>query len=327
MDVVSFAEVPAEERLAFWREMSSKMWMPLDVRCEPHAESAFEAQVALSGLGLVQASLLTAPSLTIRRTPRLIRRSDPETLFVTCTVRGHAIGEQAGRQADLGVGDLMLRDSSRPYLTRFGSSDPAGGQLLSLQFPRSMLPLPERGVRGLSAVRIRGDRGIGALASQFLLQLTRRLEEFSPTEAARVSTLTLDVLTAALAGALDAHEAVPAHTRRRALMAQIHAFIQANLGDAHLTPGVIAAAHHISLRYLHQLFHEEGHTVAGWIRGRRLERCRRDLADPRLADRPIKAIAARWGFTSPAHFSQAFCSAYGLSPRQFRQQCATVRSD
>ncbi|GLY80072.1 hypothetical protein [Actinoallomurus iriomotensis] len=113
--------------------------------------------------------MLTAPSLTIRRTPRLIRRADPETLFVTCTVRGHAVGEQAGRQADLRIGDLMLRDSSRPYLTRFGSGDPAGGRLLSLQFPRSMLPLPERSVRRLSAVRIRGDRGIGALASQFLL--------------------------------------------------------------------------------------------------------------------------------------------------------------
>jgi len=325
MDVVSFAEVPVEERFAFWREMSSKMWMPLDARCEPRLESAFQAQVALSGLGLVQATLLTAPSLTIQRTPQLIRRSDPETFFVTCTVRGHAIGEQAGRQADLRVGDLMLRDSSHPYLTRFGSRDPAGGQVLSLQFPRSLLPLPERNLRELSALRIRGDRGIGALASQFLLQLARHLEEFSPAEAMRVSTLTLDVLTAALAGALDAHSAVPPGSRRRALLAQIHAFVQANLGDAHLTPASIAAAHHISVSYLHQLFRAEEHTVAGWIRERRLEQCRRDLAEPWLADRTITAIAARWGFPNLQHFSQAFRSAYGLSPRQFRQQCATMQ--
>ncbi|MET8142710.1 hypothetical protein ABZU32_20585, partial [Sphaerisporangium sp. NPDC005288] len=77
---------------AFWREMSSKMWMPLDAHCEPGLEGTFQAHVALSGLGLVQATLLTAPSLTIQRTPQLIRRSDPETFFVTCTVRGHAIG-------------------------------------------------------------------------------------------------------------------------------------------------------------------------------------------------------------------------------------------
>lgn len=135
------------------------------------------------------------------------------------------------------------------------------------------------------------------------------------------------VLTATLANARGTPSAVPPRIRQRALMPQIHAFIQDNLGDANLAPDAIAAAHHVSLRYLHKLFHQDGHTVAGWVRERRLEQCRRDLADPRLAARPIHAIAAWWGFTSPAHFSQAFRHAYGLSPRQYRQQCATVHAD
>jgi AraC-like DNA-binding protein len=100
---------------------------------------------------------------------------------------------------------------------------------------------------------------------------------------------------------------------------RIRAFIEQRLADPELTPATIAAEHHISLRYLHKLFHGQGITVAGWIRDRRLERCRRDLADPTLTARPISAVAARWGFTNPAHFSQAFRAAYGLSPRQFRE--------
>jgi AraC-like DNA-binding protein len=191
-----------------------------------------------------------------------------------------------------------------------------------LRFPRSLLPLPHRDLRRLSGVRIPGAQGIGALSSQFMLQLARHMHELSPSDAARLSTLTLDVLTTALADALDTQSAVPLHTRRRALMAQIHAFICANLGDAELTPGAIAAAHHISLRYLHKLFHAEGHTVAGWIRERRLEQCRRDLADQLYATSPIGAVAARWGFTNQAHFSRAFRAVYGLSPRQFREQQA-----
>ncbi|MFF0311385.1 helix-turn-helix domain-containing protein [Streptosporangium sp. NPDC004379] len=327
MDVVGFAEVPVEERFAFWREMSAKTWMPLDAHCEPGLEGAFQARVALGGFGPLQVSVLTAPSLTIRRTPRLIRRSDPGTFLVTCVVRGHAVAEQAGRQADLRVGDLMLRDSSHPYLTGFGAEGPAGGQVLSLQFPGSALALPERDLRGLGPLRIRGDRGVGALASQFLLQLARRLEEFSPAEAMRVSALTLDVVSAALAGALEARGAVPPGGRRRVLLARIRAFILANLGDARLTPAAVAAAHHISVSYLHQLFRDEEHTVAGWIRERRLERCRRDLAEPLLAERTITAIAARWGFTNLQHFSQAFRGAYGVSPRRFRQRCAAVRAE
>jgi AraC-like DNA-binding protein len=262
---------------------------------------------------------------SIHRTPKLIRKADPEMYKLGCFVQGGGVKEEDGQCVDLGVGDLMFYDTSRPYLAAFKPDVPESRVLL-LRFPRTLLPLPDRDLRRLTAVRIPGDQGVGALSSQFLLQLARHLDELGPADAARLSTLALDVLTAALANALDANGMVPPHTRRRALMARIHAFIRDNLGDADLTPGAVAAAHHVSLRYLHKLFHQDGHTVAGWIREHRLEQCRRDLADPRLAARPIHAIAARWGFTSSAHFSQAFRSAYGLSPREFRQQCATLRA-
>jgi len=321
VETVSTAEVPVKERFAVWREESAKRWVPLDARCEPHLENAFRAQASFSEFGAVQVVLLTTTPLSVHRTPKLIRRSDPETFLVTCPIRGRVWGEQNDRYADLHVGDLSLRDSSHPYLTRLAPGEPAA-QTVCLQFPRSLLPFPQRDLRDLVALRIPGDRGIGALSSQFLLHLARHLHEFSPADTVRLSTLTVDVLTAALAGELDAHSSVPPHTRRRALMAEIRAFIMRNLDDARLTPSAIAAMHHISLRYLHKLFQQEGQTVAGWIRECRLRRCRRDLADPRLADRSITEIAAQWGFTSPAHFSQAFRSLHGLSPRQFRRQCA-----
>ncbi|MFI6522339.1 helix-turn-helix domain-containing protein [Spirillospora sp. NPDC050679] len=321
MEVISTVEVPANERFDLWREVSSEMWVPLDVRCEPHMERRFQARAGFNGLGPVQTMALTTTPLSVHRTSRLIRQSDPEVYFLTCVVRGRMIGEQDGRSADLDVGDLTLRDSSRPYLTRHAPGDGVA-QVLVLQFPRAALPLPEPELRDLVAVRLRGDQGIGALSSQFLVHLARHMEEFGPADAARLSTLALDVLTARLAHELDVHGAVPDPARRRALLTQIYAFIGDNLSDPDLAPSTIAAAHHISLRYLHKLFQQEGRTVAGWIRERRLDRCRRDLADPRLDTRPISAIAARWGFTGPGHFSQAFRTAYGLSPRQFRRQYA-----
>jgi AraC-like DNA-binding protein len=326
MDVVSTDEVPAEERFAFWREVNSKLWAPYDLRCEPQLESGFRAQVGISEFGPVQATLMTTMPHSIHRTPKLIRRADPEVFKLGCIVQGGGVVTQDDHCADFGVGDLVLYDTSRPYQAEFAPDVPAS-RLLLLRFPRSLLPLPARDLRRLSGARIPGAKGVGALSSQFLLQLARHMDELSQADAARLSTLTLDVLTAALADALDAQSTVPPHTRRRALMAQFHAFIRENLGDPNLTPAAIAAAHHISLRYLHKLFHAEGQTVACCIRERRLEQCRRDLADPRLAARPINAIAARWGFTSPAHFSQAFRTAYDLSPRQFRDQCARVRTD
>ncbi|MFI0451176.1 helix-turn-helix domain-containing protein [Actinomadura sp. 6N118] len=326
MDVVSTAEVPAGERFAFWREVNSKLWVPYELRCEPRLQHGFQAEVGVSEFGPVQATLMTTMPHLVHRTPKLIRQTDPEVFKLGCIVRGHGMVAQADRRADLEVGDLVLFDTSRPYQGGF-APDVAAGRLLLLRFPRSLLPLPARELRRLSAVRIPGAHGIGALSSKFMLQLARHMHELSPADTARLSTLTIDLLTTALANALEVQGAVPSHTRRRALLAQIHAFIRANLGDPNLTSEAIAAALHISRSYLDKLFQAEGHTTAGWIRQRRLEQCRRDLTDPLLAARPINAIAARWGFTSPAHFSQAFRSTYGLSPRQYRQQCATVPTD
>lgn len=97
----------------------------------------------------------------------------------------------------------------------------------------------------------------------------------------RVGAAFLDVLSVALAARLDRGDAVPRDSRQHDLLTRIHAFIEERLSDPALSPATIAAAHHVSLRYLHKLFESLEATVAGWIRRRRLERCRRDLLDRR----------------------------------------------
>jgi AraC-like DNA-binding protein len=52
---------------------------------------------------------------------------------------------------------------------------------------------------------------------------------------------------------------------------------------------------------------------------RRLDRCRRDLADPLLADQPVSAIAARWGYRNPAHFTRLFRGYYEVIPSDYRR--------
>jgi AraC-like DNA-binding protein len=320
MDVISTARVPAHERFDFWREVSSQLWVPYDLRCEPEAENRFQAHVGVRDFGGFQASMLTTMPHLVQRTDKLIRRTDPEVFKVACLVQGSATVTQGDQCAELRAGDLTLFDTSHPFRGRH-TTDRTASRLLLLQFPHALLPLPAREVRRMSCVRLRGDRGTGALLSAFLRQLGTRMDEFGQAECARLATLTMEVLATALAAALDVDGAVPAGTRRRALVARIHAFIRDNLGDPELTPDTIAAAHRISLRYLHKLFQGEGHTVAAWIRECRLQQCRRDLADPQLSGQPVNAIAARWGFPNPAHFSHAFRAAYDVSPRRFRLEC------
>jgi AraC-like DNA-binding protein len=102
------------------------------------------------------------------------------------------------------------------------------------------------------------------------------------------------------------------------LLLRIRAFIEGRLGDSTLRSSTIAAAHHVSVRYLQKLFEQEGQTVAGWIRNRRIEHCRRDLSNAALAETPVHSIGARWGLGNAAHFSRLFRARFDETPSEYR---------
>lgn len=170
----------------------------------------------------------------------------------------------------------------------------------------------------LTGERIPGDRGSGALVSSFVRQVVGHLDDLGAGDGTRLGTAVVDLLTVALASRLDRDGQVPPDTAQRAMLLRLHTFIEERLGDPSLSPATVAAAHHISPRYLYKLFSTQGQGVADWIRRRRLERCRRDLLDPALWARPVAAIGARWGITNAAHFSRLFRAAYGLPPGEYR---------
>jgi AraC-like DNA-binding protein len=107
------------------------------------------------------------------------------------------------------------------------------------------------------------------------------LNHFDVASGVRVGTATLDLLTVALAGRLDRGGELSPDIPQRALLVRIRAFIEDQLADSDLTPSAVATAHYVSLRYLYKLFEGEQKGVAGLIKERRLERCRRDLLDRR----------------------------------------------
>jgi AraC-like DNA-binding protein len=307
---------PVATRLDYWLHAVDQTFGPVSVR--PPADARLPVQLVVGDVGAVRVAETTISRAISNercqatRTPRLISRSDAEQYRIDVAVRGHMGVEQDGRRSSLQSGDFHLVDLSRP--ARWVSS---AERWVAVTFPRALLPLRRDEVARLTAVRIPGDQGTGALVSSFARQLAGRLDDFGASDGARLGTTMVDLLTVALAARLDRDE-LASDGGQRALLPRVHAFIEERLADPELTPGAIAAAHHISVRYLYKLFELEGDSVAGWIRRRRLERCRRDLLDPALRARPVSAIGARWGITSPAHFTRLFRAAYGVPPSEYR---------
>jgi AraC-like DNA-binding protein len=216
-----------------------------------------------------------------------------------------------------------LYDTSRPHHGWRHADGPA--RLLMVSLPHALVPVHPDAVRELTGLRMPGTEGVAALVRKMAAGIADGAAEYSPAEAARLAGVTADLAGVLLAHRLDAPAPAAADSRQRTLMIRVQAFIDQRLADPRLSPGQVAAAHHIGVRTLHRLFAGHGLTVAGWIRQQRLDRCRRDLADPRLAAQYIDTIAQRWAFTDGAHLSNAFKSAYGITPAQWRASASARR--
>jgi AraC-like DNA-binding protein len=313
--LIRVEDEPPRNRLDYFRHVVADTFVPFDLRID--ADRDLRAQILTGQVGTVDVAKVSAPPLKASRTDKLIRVSDPELFKLEVPVRGRTVFAQGDREAVLEPGDFTLLDLSRPCQL-VDRGDEHGN--VAVKFPHAALPLRHDELDRLTAVPISGRDGLGASISSLARHMARHLDDHGPTEGARLATALLDLLIVALAERLGRIPTIAPATRRRALLASVRAFIDQRLADPHLSPSMIAAAHHISLRYLYKLFETQETSVAGWVRQRRLERCRRDLIDPTLADLSVTAIAARWGLTDPAHFSRAFRAAYGLPPTEYRAE-------
>lgn len=293
-----------------FRAAVNDSFVPLQVTSD-HADR-FRGMIRAAGVDDVHVTDVRATDHVVERTPELIARGDRPYFKVSLMLAGTGLLIQDEREAVLSPGDLAVYDTSRPYSLVFDQDF----RTMVVMFPRHLITLPPDMMSQLTAVRISGSEGLGAVVTPYLTQLAANLDQLSGTTGARLAHSALDLVTTVFTRELGLDEA--AADPHRALMQRIRGHIDRNLASADLGPTSIAAAHFISTRHLHGLFQEQGTTVSTWIRARRLERCRRDLRDPVLADRPVAAIAARWGFVDAAHFSRAFKAAYDISPSEFR---------
>lgn len=298
--------VEATDDFEQWREHVSNAFVPLDAVSVGAAR--FEGSVGSASLRSLKLSEVAGRQVDVRRTRATIRCADPGLIKVGMQLTGHGVITQHNHRAVLAPGDFAVYDTREPYDLRFDGDF----SMFVLMFPRDRLRIGAQRLTDITARRIDGNHGLGQLMSTFLAGLRRSLADGSLPTTAMFEDAIFDLLGATL-------EAEGAHTPPGSvLLVEAESVIDSTLADPSLSTAAIAAQLHISTRYLQKLFEAEGRTVSGWIRGRRLEQCRRDLSDPRLRPDSIATICARHGLPDQSSFSKLFRAAYGVSPSDYR---------
>ncbi|WP_233157559.1 helix-turn-helix domain-containing protein, partial [Amycolatopsis sp. KNN50.9b] len=241
------------------------------------------------------------------RTPRLIRTSDPETVHLSLPLKGTLRGKHGDHEVASGPDNFFLLDSSRPLRVWSGNGDLAHTGI-GMEIPKVMLSLDQDKINALMSHQLSARTGFGCLLAHFLRRTARDVDSYKVSDGRRLSTLAVDLVSALFAHALDDRRSLTPETHRRTLVLRVRAFILQHLHDPALTPPMIAAAHHISISYLHRLFQEEEDTVSSFIRRERLERVRRSLTATTSSRQSIQHIAANWGFDQYVSFTRAFRS-------------------
>jgi AraC-like DNA-binding protein len=185
------------------------------------------------------------------------------------------------------------------------------------RIPLDRLALPADAIRRVCAVSLSPGHPIADLAAAYFQRLALRPGVYDRPGGAVVSQPSIELLRAVITTHLDVAE-LGNEALHATQFVRIMEYVRSHVREPDLSAGRIAAEHHVSVRQLYRILASEGISLGDWIRERRLEECRKELASKGFGD-PISAVARRWGFTDASSFARMFRARFGTSPRECRE--------
>jgi AraC-like DNA-binding protein len=309
------ALVNPRERAGFWREVVCSVYVPMDA--EPIACPAFHARMDVRAARGRVHSQVDAGAQSVRRNAMQIARGDERDVYTFMVQRAGTCGvEQAGSQALLVPGDMLVFHNSRPYRLQF---DHPFRQTV-IQAPRGCVGPLARDLDRRLARRLQSTDGFGRVLHGFVQGLDQALPEVDDSEAA--------VLVDELFHLLAAHSTVlddgPVDAQR-ALVARAQRDARERIADPDLGLGALARAQRVSPRSLQRAFASAGTGVMRWLRDERLARCAAVLVDPKWRTRSIADIALAHGFRDVPAFGRSFKARFGHAPGVWRARARPER--
>ena len=292
-----------------WAQFVAQELCSFSIRARGESNFQVDAWTRSEG-GFVVAHFATvAGRAQLERTPAEISRDSRDNYCLYLPLQGEHEVQQCNRDVILKPASLTLLTTGEPYVqTKRGDND-----TLYLLMPRAFVDQRLTHGEDICASVVDAQQGVGRLAMDTVASLCRQAASMSREEFVGACNLAGELVLLGLSGAGD----LTSNSRsiRASNLARAKRIIRGRMADPDLSPDDVARECGLSLRYLHDLFQDDGRTVREYLQGERLCAARRMLEHAVAGSTTITEICMACGFSSPSVFSTAFRRAFGISPR------------
>lgn len=297
-------------RIEFWNEVVCNTFTALTVNAPLEDFNGRMRHLELADMRLAVAD--SSPAIVTHSRAQASRCQDAY-FMLHLQLSGHSFNQQTGRETTLSPGCLTLFDSTRPYSVAF--SHPTS--ILVARIPRSLMRQYVTCPEALTLIPLSSSNPAVCLAARFMRDLWRKAPALTNLPAERhINEGLMSLIAAAYASTRAAK--VDGSPHAAVVRIRLLEHIETNLRNPELTPAAIARMGHVSTRYLHLLFKQQGETVRRYVQRRRLEECARVLRDRLRDSKSVTEIACEQGFNSTSQFCRAFREHYGVTPTEYR---------
>lgn len=303
-------DIPERIRMEIVRDYYGRILMALDIAPDP--DDRFMIDVAAVALPGVHVGSGGSSALVSSRTTGLLADGNDD-VDITCVLDDFRLSTPRGGDLDFKGGEVAAFTMAQEIAIRL----PPQARFRTVQVSRALLGplLPD--VDNLSLNRIDPNRP----EVQLLFGYAKVMEAAPPRdlEARNLAARQLAELAALVLGnSRDMRDLAEGQSVRAARRASLKAMIRTHLDDPDLSVARVAARLGISVRYVHQLFEEEGLTFSAYVNRLRLEQVRTMLDDPRHLRRRIAELAFEVGFRDLSTFNRQFRRQFGETPTALR---------
>ncbi len=302
---------PQIDRLEAWHAALSPF---NDIRVRPEKRHDFHAATSYWSLGRVVLTKSVASEVQLVRTNAQAARDQLDHEVVVVFQSGQSSTTSRGTRYDLAAGDVAFANLRNGYDFRIISPDTA-------RWCELILP-PD--LRDRLAELGSGEAVVGAeptpqtrLLGQFICSVAEQLPQLAAADLPMIEQALLCLMAAARCDASAPAARLSEAGRQTVDRARAVAMIDRELFSARLTADRVCDVTGISRSSLYRLF-EADNGVASYIRIRRLDALRRDLADPRKQHQTVAQLSEQRGFHSHSTLNRAFRRRFGCTPQEVR---------